>query len=80
MSEQNPEQPAEQPALVEEQRPELQTPPSGETGESGKSASSGRFAAYDLDRLRFVGGVHDTKTDARKAGKLAASRIEVREV
>ena len=34
---------------------------------------SGRFAFYDTTLGRFVGGVHDKKADATKAGKGAAS-------
>lgn len=34
---------------------------------------SGRFAFYDTTLGRYVGGTHDSKTDAKKAGKGAAS-------
>lgn len=48
-----------------------------------------RYAAYDLDELRFIGGVHDSETKARDAGKAVLKaegshqvkhRIEVREL
>lgn len=40
-----------------------------------------RFAAYDKDYLRFVGGTHDTKTKARDAAKeRGAKNVEIREV
>lgn len=65
------EQPTEQPTPVE--RPQLPDPK--------ESASSSRFSAYDQERLRFVGGVHDTKGKARDAAKArGASKIEVRAV
>lgn len=34
---------------------------------------SGRFAYYDTTLGRYVGGVHDSKADAKAAGKGAAS-------
>lgn len=40
-----------------------------------------RFAAYDTNYLRFVGGVHDTKAKATKAAKdLEVKDFEIREV
>lgn len=42
-----------------------------------------RYAAYDLTRGRFTGGVHDTKKDAAavaKSIKDAGREAEVREV
>jgi hypothetical protein len=51
------------------------------------SENKTRYAAYDLDALRFVGEVHDTKAAAEKAAKdhakareLDADQVEVREV
>lgn len=46
-------------------------------------SDSQKYAAYDTRLERFVGGVHDSKTDARDAAKakgVAASDIDVREV
>jgi len=49
--------------------------------EAGKGPGTGRYAAYDRDLLRFVGGVHESSEEASKAGKAAgAKRIQVREV
>lgn len=37
------------------------------------NSGSGRFSFYDTTLGRYVGGVHDKKGDASKAGKGAAS-------
>lgn len=42
---------------------------------------SGRFAAYDTTLGKYVGGTHDSKTKAEKAGKdSGASSFKVVEV
>jgi hypothetical protein len=42
---------------------------------------TGRYAAYDKDLERFVGGVHDAKDKAAKAAKdRGVKRAEIREV
>lgn len=42
---------------------------------------SGRFAAYDTTLGKYVGGVHDSRDKARRAGKdSGAESVEVVEV
>lgn len=56
-------------------------PPAEATASRRSSSSSGRYAAYDPDRLRFVGGTHATKADARAAAKArGVAKPDVREV
>jgi len=58
-----------------------QNTPTNPTPEAPKAEGSGRYAAYDRDLLRYVGGVHDTKAKAEKAAKdRGVKRYQIREV
>lgn len=70
--------PAPEPTAVESRR-EPEKPRKFEAPDGVED--SGRFAAYDTTLGKYVGGVHDTKTKARDAGKASgAESFEVVEV
>lgn len=67
---------------MDQQNPPTPAPdPAPAAGKAKAEGSTPRYAAYDKDFLRFVGGTHDTKAKARDAAKdKGAKNVEIREV
>lgn len=81
MTEQNPDPQLDQLA----ENPDA--PPAPSPADETPAESSGRFAVYDKDELRFRGRVHDTrkaaddlKSELGKPKGMRRGRFEVREV
>lgn len=77
--------------MTENQNPDEQLPPPPDDtpapspADDADEANGKRFAVYDKDELRFIGGVHETRSAADKLkserGKdKRRGRYEVREV